>query len=108
MAHLPIGGTDGSLLPLSKLPGRVLYTHLNNSNPVLDANSPEAAEVARAGVEMAKANLEKSRRDAQRQVNLFEGQVASEYSLEQGLKQTIDWFTDPQNLSRYKTDIYNV
>ena len=31
-----------------------------------------------------------------------------EYSLEQGLKQTIDWFTDPQNLSRYKTDIYNV
>ena len=53
MGHLPIGGPDGSLLPLSKLPGRVLYTHLNNSNPALDANSPEAAEVARAGVEIA-------------------------------------------------------
>lgn len=31
-----------------------------------------------------------------------------EYSLEKGLKQTIEWFADPQNLSRYKTDIYNV
>lgn len=31
-----------------------------------------------------------------------------DYSLEQGLKQTIDWFTDPENLSRYKIDIYNV
>jgi len=30
------------------------------------------------------------------------------YSLETGLKQTIDWFADPRNLSRYKTDIYNV
>lgn len=30
------------------------------------------------------------------------------YSLETGLKQTIDWFADPVNLSRYKTDIYNV
>lgn len=31
-----------------------------------------------------------------------------QYSLAQGLKQTIDWFVDPNNLSRYKTDIYNV
>ncbi len=30
------------------------------------------------------------------------------YSLEQGLAQTIEWFIDPKNLSRYKTDIYNV
>lgn len=30
------------------------------------------------------------------------------YSIEQGLRQTIDWFVNPQNLSRYKTDIYNV
>jgi NAD dependent epimerase/dehydratase len=33
---------------------------------------------------------------------------APEYSLEQGLKNTIEWFIDPRNLSRYKTDIYNV
>lgn len=28
--------------------------------------------------------------------------------LREGLKQTIEWFTDPTNLSQYKTDIYNV
>ena len=50
-----------------------------------------ARDLARAEVEMAKANLEKSRRDAQRQVNLYQGQVTSEYSLEQAdLKARID------------------
>ena len=28
-------------------------------------------------------------------------------SLEEGLQRTIDWFTDPENLKRYKPDIYN-
>lgn len=31
-----------------------------------------------------------------------------DYSLEKGLNETIDWFTDPANLARYKTNIYNV
>lgn len=31
-----------------------------------------------------------------------------EYSLREGLRLTVDWFTRPENLSRYKTDIYNV
>ncbi|MDE5662513.1 MAG: NAD-dependent 4,6-dehydratase LegB [Muribaculaceae bacterium] len=31
-----------------------------------------------------------------------------EISLEEGLRRTIDWFTRPENLSRYKTGIYNV
>ncbi|MCP3941172.1 MAG: SDR family NAD(P)-dependent oxidoreductase [Desulfobacteraceae bacterium] len=31
-----------------------------------------------------------------------------DYSLEQGLIKTIEWLMDPENLSRYKTDIYNV
>lgn len=30
------------------------------------------------------------------------------YSLEDGLRITIDWFTDPANLAHYKTGIYNV
>lgn len=30
------------------------------------------------------------------------------YSLREGLQLTIDWFTDPVNLARYKVDIYNV
>jgi dTDP-glucose 4,6-dehydratase len=29
-------------------------------------------------------------------------------SLEQGLQQTIDWFTQPDNLARYKAGQYNV
>jgi len=28
-------------------------------------------------------------------------------SLEEGLKRTIDWFCNPENLAKYKTDIYN-
>ncbi len=31
-----------------------------------------------------------------------------QFSIEEGLKQTINWFTQPQNLSKYKADIYNV
>lgn len=31
-----------------------------------------------------------------------------QHTLRQGLQQTIDWFTDPANLARYKTDLYNV
>lgn len=31
-----------------------------------------------------------------------------QFSLEKGLKETIDWFTDPTNLAKYKTDIYNI
>lgn len=29
------------------------------------------------------------------------------HTLEQGLRETVRWFTDPANLARYKTDIYN-
>ncbi len=32
---------------------------------------------------------------------------APEVSLEEGLRRTSEWFTDPQNLTRYKSDIYN-
>jgi NAD dependent epimerase/dehydratase len=31
-----------------------------------------------------------------------------EYSLEKGLKETIDWFSKIENLKQYKSDIYNV
>jgi pyrroloquinoline quinone biosynthesis protein B len=58
MGHLPIGGRDGSLARLATLPGRTLYTHLNNTNPVLDAGSPEAREVRERGVEIARDGLE--------------------------------------------------
>jgi len=30
------------------------------------------------------------------------------YSIEQGLKETIEWFRNPENLKKYKTGIYNI
>lgn len=33
---------------------------------------------------------------------------APQVSLEQGLRRTVDWFIQPDNLKKYKTDIYNV
>jgi dTDP-glucose 4,6-dehydratase len=30
------------------------------------------------------------------------------YTLQEGLKQTIEWFSKPENLRQYKADIYNV
>jgi len=30
------------------------------------------------------------------------------YTIQEGLKKTIDWFTNPDNLKKYKSDIYNV
>lgn len=32
----------------------------------------------------------------------------AQYSLEQGLAKTIEWFRDPRNLRKYKAEIYNV
>ena len=49
MAHLPIGGERGSLARLgASRARRKIYTHLNNSNPILVEGSPER-EAARAG-----------------------------------------------------------
>ena len=31
-----------------------------------------------------------------------------EYNIEQGLKETVKWFSNPENLKKYKADIYNV
>jgi NAD dependent epimerase/dehydratase len=31
-----------------------------------------------------------------------------EYTIEAGLRRTVEWFRDPANLAKYKTDIYNV
>ncbi|NMC75678.1 MAG: NAD-dependent dehydratase, partial [Candidatus Methanofastidiosa archaeon] len=30
------------------------------------------------------------------------------YSLEEGLQETINWFQQPSNINKYKTDIYNI
>ena len=51
MDHLPISGRGGSLEQLAKLPCRYrVYTHINNTNPILLERSPERAEVVQAGL----------------------------------------------------------
>ena len=51
MDHLPITGDGGSLAQLRTLPCRHrVYTHINNTNPILLEHSPERAAVADAGI----------------------------------------------------------
>jgi pyrroloquinoline quinone biosynthesis protein B len=59
MAHVPVGGPEGSLARLAtlRIPRRV-YTHINNTNPMLREDSPERAAVERAGWEIAYDGLE--------------------------------------------------
>jgi pyrroloquinoline quinone biosynthesis protein B len=58
MAHLPIGGPQGSLALLeSVVVGRRVFTHVNNTNPILAAGSPERAAVEAAGWEVAEDGL---------------------------------------------------
>jgi pyrroloquinoline quinone biosynthesis protein B len=58
MAHWPIGGRDGSLAFVSRLRGRKLYIHVNNTNPILCEDSPERTAVKSAGVEVAADGME--------------------------------------------------
>ncbi|MFJ4327895.1 pyrroloquinoline quinone biosynthesis protein PqqB [Streptomyces tricolor] len=53
MGHLPVSGPDGSLAALARHPGpRRIYTHLNNTNPLLDPASPARAHVTEHGAEV--------------------------------------------------------
>jgi pyrroloquinoline quinone biosynthesis protein B len=58
MGHVPIDGADGSLVALSDLPGRRIYIHINNTNPILVAGSPERRRVEAAGWEVAADGME--------------------------------------------------
>jgi pyrroloquinoline quinone biosynthesis protein B len=58
MAHVPLGGPDGSLACLAGLRARRIYTHLNNTNPVIRAGTPERAAVEKAGWEIAFDGME--------------------------------------------------
>ena len=58
MAHVPIDGERGSLRLLSKLGGRKIFTHINNTNPILDPGSPERRAVESAGWEVAYDGME--------------------------------------------------
>jgi len=58
MGHMPIDGPAGSLAALSALKSRRIFTHINNTNPILIDGSPERRAVQSCGWEVAMDGLE--------------------------------------------------
>ncbi len=60
IGHLPQSGAGGMLEWLERLPAatRKILIHINNTNPILDETSAEAAELARRGIEVARDGME--------------------------------------------------
>jgi pyrroloquinoline quinone biosynthesis protein B len=59
MGHMSLSGPDGTLAAFADLEGpRKILVHINNTNPVLLADSPERAEVERLGWTVAHDGLE--------------------------------------------------
>lgn len=59
MAHVPVGGADGSLEGLGRLrAARKVYIHVNNTNPLLREDAPERAQAEAAGWEVAWDGME--------------------------------------------------
>lgn len=57
MAHMPISGESGSVAQLAALKARKIFTHINNTNPIL-APSEERSAVEAAGWEVAFDGME--------------------------------------------------
>ncbi|MGE5213244.1 MAG: pyrroloquinoline quinone biosynthesis protein PqqB [Nitrospirota bacterium] len=57
MNHLPINGGTLDFLRQSAA-GRKIYTHINNTNPILMPESPERTQLEQAGIEVARDGLE--------------------------------------------------
>jgi pyrroloquinoline quinone biosynthesis protein B len=59
MGHISISGPEGSIDAFEPLNvGRKIYVHINNSNPVLDDNSPERRATEAAGWEVGFDGME--------------------------------------------------
>jgi pyrroloquinoline quinone biosynthesis protein B len=60
IGHLPQSGPGGMLEWLERLPPttRKVLIHINNTNPILDEDSPQRAELVRRGVEVAWDGME--------------------------------------------------
>ncbi|GHC58025.1 pyrroloquinoline quinone biosynthesis protein PqqB [Streptomyces flavofungini] len=57
MGHLPIAGPGGTAHRLAGLPGRCLYTHLNNTNPLGDPDAEQHKQLADWGLEVARDRM---------------------------------------------------
>lgn len=53
MGHLPIAGPNGTARRLSGLRARCLYTHFNNTNPLMDPDAPQHELLSTWGLEVA-------------------------------------------------------
>ena len=58
MGHIPISGPEGSLARLSHLPLQKIYTHVNNTNPILDEGSPERRAIEESGWQVAEDGMD--------------------------------------------------
>jgi pyrroloquinoline quinone biosynthesis protein B len=59
MGHMAISGPDGSLAAFARVDaGRKIYTHINNTNPILIEGSPERLAVEAEGWEVAHDGME--------------------------------------------------
>jgi pyrroloquinoline quinone biosynthesis protein B len=60
IGHLPQSGAGGMLEWLAQLPARTrrILIHINNTNPILDEDSAERAELTERGIEVAHDGLE--------------------------------------------------
>ncbi|MFD9860005.1 pyrroloquinoline quinone biosynthesis protein PqqB [Streptomyces alboflavus] len=57
MGHLPVAGPGGTAHRLAGLPGRCLYTHLNNTNPLGDPSAEQHKQLADWGLEVAQDRM---------------------------------------------------
>ncbi|HLX25438.1 MAG TPA: MBL fold metallo-hydrolase [Candidatus Cybelea sp.] len=58
LGHQPVGGRDGTLAQLKGTRTRIVFTHLNNSNPMLDADSDAYAALREFGAELGYDGME--------------------------------------------------
>jgi len=58
LGHQPVGGSAGTLAQLRGVRTRLVFTHLNNSNPMLDERSREYAQVRDFGADLAYDGME--------------------------------------------------
>ena len=58
MGHMPIDGEGGALQVLAGLSARRVFIHINNTNPIQIAGSPERRKVEAAGWQVAEDGME--------------------------------------------------
>jgi pyrroloquinoline quinone biosynthesis protein B len=58
LGHQSVGGEGGTLERLRGIGTRTIFTHLNNSNPMLEPSSAAAREIREAGAEIAYDGME--------------------------------------------------